>query len=152
MRYWLSKMQRTKNIKRATESGQALIETALVLPLLVFLLLGIIELGRYAGIAIEVANAARAGAVYGAQNLPDSANWQAIQRAAQNDSGLGSNLSVISSIGLLPSDSLNPCHEIADTESPLPYVVVRTTYVGTPLFFSSLAMVLTGCAQMQVAE
>src|ERR1700691_3677361 len=145
-------MQRTENVRRSTGSGKTLLENALVLPLLVFLLLGIIEIGRYAAIAIEVANAARAGAVYGAQNLPDSANWQAIQRAAQNDSGLGSNLTVISSIGLLPSDSLNPCEAVADTESPLPYVVVRTTYVGTPLFFSSVPMVLNGCAQMQVAE
>ena len=51
------------------ERGQAIVEMALALPLLVGLLLGVIEIGRYAYLAIIVADAARTGAVYGAQNL-----------------------------------------------------------------------------------
>jgi len=43
-------------------------EMAFVLPMLLLLLLGVIEIGRYAYIAILVGNAARAGADYGAQS------------------------------------------------------------------------------------
>jgi Flp pilus assembly protein TadG len=65
------------------QSGQALIEFAFVLPLLLLLLLGVIEIGRYAYIAILVGNAARAGADFGAQsNTLDTAG---IRKAAQYD-------------------------------------------------------------------
>ncbi len=50
------------------ETGTALVELALTLPLLVVLLAGAAQYGRLAYLAIEVANAARAGAAYGAQN------------------------------------------------------------------------------------
>jgi Flp pilus assembly protein TadG len=45
----------------------------------------VIELGRYSYISILVGNAAHAGAVFGAQNLVQSANAAAIQTAATND-------------------------------------------------------------------
>lgn len=48
-----------------SESGQSLVELALVTPLLLLLALGVIEMGRYAYISIVVGNAARAGASYG---------------------------------------------------------------------------------------
>lgn len=54
------------------ERGQAMLEVALLLPMLLILALGVIELGRYAYIGILVGNAARAGAAYGAQSLPQS--------------------------------------------------------------------------------
>jgi len=50
-------------------AGQALVELALVLPVLLLLTIGVIELGRYAYISILVGNAARAGAAYGAQSI-----------------------------------------------------------------------------------
>lgn len=57
-----------KRLLRKKQSGQALVEFAFVLPLLLLLLLGIVEIGRYAYISILIGNAARAGAAYGAQN------------------------------------------------------------------------------------
>jgi Flp pilus assembly protein TadG len=54
-------------MRRAQQSGQALVELALALPILLLLALGVIELGRYAYISILVGNAAHAGAVYGSQ-------------------------------------------------------------------------------------
>jgi Flp pilus assembly protein TadG len=66
-------------------SGQSLLEVALLTPMLLALLLGAIELGRYAYISILVGNAARAGAAYGAQNLVLSADTSGIQTAADND-------------------------------------------------------------------
>ena len=66
-------------------SGQSLLEVALLMPMLLALLLGSIEMGRYAYISILVGNAARAGAAYGAQNLVLSVDQPGIQAAADND-------------------------------------------------------------------
>lgn len=55
------------------QSGQSLVEIALLLPLILLLLLGVIEIGRYAYIGILVGNAARAGAAFAAQSLEDAA-------------------------------------------------------------------------------
>ena len=68
-----------------SQSGQSLVEVALVSPFLLLLLLGLIELGRYAYISILVGNAARAGAAYGSQSLVDSVDATGIQAAADND-------------------------------------------------------------------
>lgn len=65
------------------DSGQTLVETALTVPLLSLLLLGAVEFGRAAYAAIEVTNAANAGAFYGAT----TGDLSGIQRAAQNDAG-----------------------------------------------------------------
>jgi Flp pilus assembly protein TadG len=67
------------------ESGQSLLEVALVTPLILALALGVIELGRYSYVAILVGNAARAGAAYGAQGLAQSVDTAGIQQAADND-------------------------------------------------------------------
>jgi Flp pilus assembly protein TadG len=74
-----------RNTPRAAQSGQALLEVALVTPLLLLLAVGIIEIGRYAYYSILVADAARAGAQYGAQNLATAADTAGIQTAAEND-------------------------------------------------------------------
>jgi len=67
------------------DSGQSLLEVALLLPMLVALLLGVIELGRYSYISILVGNAARAGAAYGAQSLVQSIDTAGVLLAADND-------------------------------------------------------------------
>lgn len=147
----------------SAERGQSVLEMALIVPLLILLLLGIIEVGRYAELAIVVANAARTGAVYGAQNLATAANTGGIQDAVQNDANLGTAqpygtcstgvLCVNSQDGLLPSvnPSLSPCQAIGDTLAPLPYVIVQTKFTTSALF-SSTQFTFHGCAQMQVAE
>jgi Flp pilus assembly protein TadG len=68
-----------------SQSGQALIELAFVVPLLLTLVLGVIEIGRYAYIAILIGNAAHAGAKYGAQGHQQSDDTAGIQNAAQYD-------------------------------------------------------------------
>ncbi|HKF52522.1 MAG TPA: TadE/TadG family type IV pilus assembly protein [Candidatus Acidoferrales bacterium] len=67
------------------QSGQTLLEVALLLPLLLLLLLGVVEMGRYAYISILVGNAARAGAAYGSEGLLKSVDTAGIQAAADND-------------------------------------------------------------------
>ena len=74
-----------KSALTRSQSGQALIELAFIAPLLLTLLLGVIEVGRYAYIAILIGNAAHAGAKYGAQGTQQSADTAGIQNAAQYD-------------------------------------------------------------------
>lgn len=87
-----------KMARSARQSGQALLEMALVTPLLLALALGVIELGRYAYFAILVGNAAHAGATYGAQGVAYSVNSAGIQDAAQGDFGGNGSLRVNSSV------------------------------------------------------
>lgn len=78
-------MTKRCQVARRSESGQSLVEVALLLPFLVLMMLGVIELGRYAYIGILVGNAARAGAAYGIESLPQSVDTANIFLAAQND-------------------------------------------------------------------
>src|ERR1700736_3730495 len=98
----VQKSCRGARIGRRRDSGQTLIEVALMLPVLLFLTLGVFELGRYAFVSILVGNAARAGTAYGTQSLPQSVDTVGIQRAAGNDFRNNGqdpqNLSVISTV------------------------------------------------------
>ena len=62
--------------------GQASVELALSLPLLLMMFLVVVETGRAFYIAISLANAARAGVQYGAQNLSTAADNAGMQTAA----------------------------------------------------------------------
>lgn len=66
-------------------SGSALVEVALAAPLFLLMITGAFELGRVAHFAIEVQNAARAGASYGGENQGNAASTTSITQAAQND-------------------------------------------------------------------
>jgi Flp pilus assembly protein TadG len=74
-------------MKRYHERGAALVEFALILPLLMLVLIGVIEMGRVAYFSIEVANAAHAGAQYGALGY---SNGNANMKAAANKDGQNS--------------------------------------------------------------
>jgi Flp pilus assembly protein TadG len=65
--------------------GQAAVELALSLPLLLMMFIVVVETGRAFYIAISVANAARAGVAYGAQNLATANDNAGMQLAASND-------------------------------------------------------------------
>lgn len=76
---------RGRNSKLRRDAGQTLLEVALLTPMLLALLLGVIELGRYAYFAILVGNAARAGAAYGSQGVAQSTDGAGICSTASND-------------------------------------------------------------------
>ncbi|HUX44803.1 MAG TPA: TadE/TadG family type IV pilus assembly protein [Terracidiphilus sp.] len=80
---WMRRMSSFRLVK--SERGQSLIELALVLPLLLTILLGTTELGRMAYAAIEVSDAAGAGALYGSQNLFTASDTSGMQQASTND-------------------------------------------------------------------
>src|ERR1700691_251735 len=74
-----------RDLTARTDTGQALVEAALVLPVLLLMILGALETGSIAYNAIEVANAAEAGALYAAQSRANAANTAGITQAATND-------------------------------------------------------------------
>ena len=65
--------------------GAALVEYAIAIPVLMFLLIGLIEVGRLAYFTIEVGNAAHAGAQYGALSMSNAADTTGMQNAAKDD-------------------------------------------------------------------
>lgn len=68
-----------------SDSGTSLIEFAIVLPVLALLLVGLIDVGRFGYYSILAANAARAGAQYGMQNLETAYDSPGIASAAEAD-------------------------------------------------------------------
>jgi hypothetical protein len=62
-----------------------MLELALLLPLILLLLIGIIEIGRLAYFYIEVSDLARAGAQYASQSLANASNTTNINQAVLND-------------------------------------------------------------------
>jgi Flp pilus assembly protein TadG len=92
--------ERKRGILRS-QSGQSLVELALLTPLLLLMVVGTVEMGRYAYLSIVLGNSARAGAAYGAQGLAYSVDNAGITNAATNDfndNGETSGLSVNPSV------------------------------------------------------
>ncbi len=76
------------------EAGQALVETAIAIPLLFALLLGAAEFARFAYAAIEVSNAANAAVDYGASSHTAATDSVGIANAATTDAANLPSLSV----------------------------------------------------------
>jgi Flp pilus assembly protein TadG len=68
-----------------SECGASLVELALLLPLLMLMFLGVVEIGRMFYVSIEVNNAARAGAAYGAQSNITAGDIAGMESVAQQD-------------------------------------------------------------------
>ena len=75
-------------MKGRGDAGSAIVELAVMAPLLLLLLLGVVDLGRFADTAIKVGNAARAGVQFGAQNEATAGDTQGMQNAATADAQL----------------------------------------------------------------
>ena len=78
-------LRRPRVSGNSAENGQTLLEVALLTPLLLLLLVGIFEVGRFAYYSIEVSNAARAAVQYGAQSLADAKDSVGLTQAAKSD-------------------------------------------------------------------
>jgi Flp pilus assembly protein TadG len=141
------------------DRGQSVLELALILPLLLLLMVGVIEIGRFAYYSILVANAARAGAQYGAQSLTTAADQTGISNAGQNDAQNVTGLLVTSTqrcgcsgTGLSGTCPATGC---AAPDHPLVYVQVTATGDFNPLFQYpgvSNAFSVTSTETMRVAQ
>ena len=132
--------------RRRGESGQALVEAAVVAPVFFLMLMGSAELARVAYMAIEVANAARAGAQYASQNagtMEDNQNNNSSSNgtlaAAQNDGYNVSGLSVTATPGTTCSDgssattSTSALPSCATGAVALPYITVTASAQFSPI-------------------
>lgn len=127
---------------RRFESGSSLVEFAIALPILAFLLIGIIEIGRFAYFSILAANAARSGAQYGAQDLTTAYDDAGIENAAIQD---GQNLPnwtdpgggiTVQQLCVVNGAAPQPCATSGTTAPPqntIYYVKVQVTGVFTSL-------------------
>jgi Flp pilus assembly protein TadG len=77
---------------RSSATGSAAVELAVALPVLALLLVGTADFARVFYWAIEMTNAARAGAQYGAQNLGTGADHTAVETAATGSVNVGGDL------------------------------------------------------------
>lgn len=87
--------------------GAALVELALITPLFLTLMMGSVELGRVAYYAIEVENAARAGASFGAVNIQNANLTDSVKQASKNDAPDVSNLIVVTQGSACVCETMN---------------------------------------------
>ena len=147
-----------------SEKGQSLVELALLTPILLLLVVGIVEMGRYATLSIEVANAARAGAAYGSQNLATAANAVGIVDAALDDWPHSSGLTIAPGSGASYTTcgcdnggtiSAIACSSTCGTGHLVPSVSVKATGSFTSLFHYPgipASLSVTNTATMRVRQ
>jgi Flp pilus assembly protein TadG len=122
-------------LMRGSESGQALIELAVVGSLLVLIALGMIEFSPVIRSSIEVSNAAKAGAQYAAQNGATASDSTGIQNAAAAAAPDLSGLTATSSYACVCSDgSSSTCQNTDCANSHIEESVTVNTQVNvTPM-------------------
>jgi Flp pilus assembly protein TadG len=140
----------------SSEAGNSLVETGLFLPLLLLLLMGVADFGRAYYLAIEVAGAAHAGAVYGAQNITDTTG---MQNAAKLNSPDVSGLVATGSWGCECSDGTASSASCSITPTcsvnVVYYAKVTTTVTYHPIMpwkGINSSMILTGSTTMRSAS
>ena len=121
------------------QKGQAMIELAIILPILLALTVGIIEIGRLAYFSFEISDAARAGAQYGTMTLGNAESDANVLQAAQNNAvdmpGLTASrhMSCVcpGTAGVTTGDCTS---QITGCSYPMVYLTVTTMYTLNPLF------------------
>jgi Flp pilus assembly protein TadG len=142
------------------ERGQSLVELALIFPVFMLLVVGAAEFGRLAYAAIEVSNAARAGASYGSQNHITASDFPNIELAATTDAFNISGVTATAANSCACSSGGTITCSTALTSCPSPdriieYVQVNTSGTVDPLFhYPGLptTFTLTGQAIMRVEQ
>lgn len=117
------------------EAGQSMVEVALCLPLFFILILGTAEIASVAWSAVQVQNAARAGAQFGAQSRAAAADTTDIATAAKNDAPKLTTMTVASSQACqcintsTGATAGTGCATI--TQCPSPYMIIEQVQVNT---------------------
>ena len=117
--------RRRLNARNRGDRGQALVELALIVPILIIIMLGVVDYGRVYFAYISVTNGARIGADYAAAGPSEAADTAAIKAAAVGDT-----------TNLLNQSATNPDVTVVtanDSQGTL-YADVTMTYTFTTLF------------------
>jgi len=113
----------------ASRKGQALVEFAIALPILILVVAGVLELGRGYGYAIATSDAAREGARYvaGKTSLTDGPGLASMCKLITADlAAVTTNVSCPTQVGHAP-----PFVSGADYTSPTGNQIVVAVYCGT---------------------
>lgn len=102
------------------ETAQSLIEVYVVLPILMFILVGAVEMARVGYASIEVMNAASAGVQYGAENPITAVDGPGIGVAAQKDAANITLSSVTATRSCICSAATTPPTACATTGTACP--------------------------------
>jgi len=81
----IHRVARSLESLRASETASAVVEMAVVIPVLLLIGIGVGDYARAYATGIAVANAAKAGAQFGAQSTATSGDTAAINNAARQD-------------------------------------------------------------------
>ena len=110
-----------------------MLEFALVLPILMVLLIGLVDLGRAGYLGILTANAARAGAQYGAQSIFTSTDTTGMRSAAIADApGIGLT-ALPTTVCSVNGGGLTNCPSNITGQTVVYYVKVHVTGTFAPL-------------------
>jgi Flp pilus assembly protein TadG len=115
------------------QSGTSMVEFALVLPVFLFLLIGMVETGRYMYLAILASHAARAGAQYGAQSNFTASDTAGMANAAVQDGQGLANWKVTPKIFCMNNGVLTTCPTGQPGSTIAYYVQVQVTGMFTSL-------------------
>jgi Flp pilus assembly protein TadG len=140
-----------------SESGDAMVELSLSLTLLTLVLVGTAEAGSLAYSAIEVSNAAHAGAVYGSQSHATADDVSGMQTAATQDAPNVSGITATASRFCQCSGAGTSTCAVTDCSGSriVEYVQVNTTATVTPSIKvpgSPSSYTFTGKAIMRVVQ
>lgn len=149
--------KRRAALRWRSQSGQSLVELALVLPIFILVILGVAEVGRMAYASIEVANAARAGVQYGAQSHITASDYAGMEQSALHDGFNLTGLTATAQHFCSCSDGSASTCSPGDCSSSriIEYVQVNTSATVAPLFhYPGLSKTLTfhGQAIMRVEQ
>ncbi len=117
------------------DAGSSVIELALLTPVLLLMLVGVVDMGRAYYAAIEISSAAAAGALYGSQKPTDVIGMQS---AALLDAADLAGMVPVATFGCECSDgsSATPACAVSPrcAVNAVRYVEVTTTMIYVPLF------------------
>ncbi|HUR21462.1 MAG TPA: TadE/TadG family type IV pilus assembly protein [Vicinamibacterales bacterium] len=137
-----------KQAHRNEEAGGALVELALVLPVLVLVFVGTVDFGRVFYTSQSLVNAARAGVQYGAHTPARSADLAGMKTTAEAATGMTGITATASRLCQCASDSgtfsptagtANDCTTPETTSCPGGHRVVTVTVVTTKSFSTLMA-------------
>lgn len=117
------------------ESGSALLELSLILPLMILMLAGVFDLGLGIQQSMLVSEAARAGTAFG-QIPGNDTNVMGMQQAATAAAGSLESFTATASewCSCSPNGAVVDCNSSCPTGNPIAYVQVKTSAVLPSLF------------------
>lgn len=122
-------MLRTSSNSR--QRGNAIVEFAFVLPVLIIITFGIVDVGRYAYYSIVIANAARAGAAYAAQNERTLDDATGIASAVTADAGNAASMLSAPTTSYTCQNSSFQTVNCLDNQESVAWQYVQVTVQGT---------------------